>query len=504
MENLLDLLFFEDLTLGTVWTTRRRTVLESDLSAYAGLSGDFGPLHVDREHARASHFGGQVVPGALLVALAMGLGSMDVPLARTVALVGTTWRFERPVRPGDTVRCRWRLNRKRAVEEPAWGLCGFAVEMENQQSEVVASGEVVRLLERRPGTEPAPVVAGQPEAEVARTGRRRRRRRAANGDIPSQQPLVAAEVLAAQPSAEAQPFVESLPTLEATTEGGMAADQNPAHTEPAPAATGALPAAAQEQGDGGAAPARRRRRRGGRGRGGREPVGPEVLALQAVDEEAPTPGAATAAMAGAQSSQSESAGTAATAQVGGEQEAARPEPSSTTPPAALVATPAPAAAVAASRPAAATPFSQEPTELDPNRFAPLNTPSPQSPPASAPLDAAVAPANGPALRPRRLRAPRRPASTSAVSPETPAPPGTNEGSAAAGSESGGFSGTSVEPTAPVRARRPGGSHPPPSAATANAGKPAAPGVSASARHTQPADPETPVGDDRVGRGSRRD
>ncbi|MBJ7602588.1 MAG: MaoC family dehydratase N-terminal domain-containing protein [Candidatus Dormibacteraeota bacterium] len=484
MENLLDLLFFEDLTLGSVWTTRRRTVLESDLSAYAGLSGDFGPLHVDREHARASHFGGQVVPGALLVALAMGLGSMDVPLARTVALVGTTWRFERPVRPGDTVRCHWRLNRKRAVEEPAWGLCGFAVEMENQRSEVVASGEVVRLLERRPlmGTEPAPVVAGQPETEVARTGRRRRRRRSANGDTPSQQPLVAAEVLAAQPSAEAQPFVESLATLEATTEGGTAAGQIPRRTEPAPAATDAL-AAAQEQGDGGAAPARRRRRRGGRGRGGREPVGPEVLALQAVDEEAPTPGAAIAAMAGAQSSQSQSAGTAATAQVGGEQEAARPQPSSTTPPAAFAATPESAAAVATSLPPAATPFSQELTELDPNRFAPLNAPSPQSPPASGRPDAAVAPANGPAPRPRRPRGPRRAAGGSTVTPEAPAPPGSNEGSAPAGSQSGDFSGSSVEPTAPARTRRPGGSQPPPPAATANAGESAASGVGASEAHS---------------------
>jgi len=402
-----------------------------------------------------------VVPGALLVALAMGLGSMDVPLARTVALVGTTWRFERPLRPGDTVRCRWRLNRKRAVEEPAWGLCGFAVEMENQQGEVVASGEVVRLLERRPVmvTEPAPVVAGEAEAEVARTGRRRRRRRAGNGDAPSQQPLVAAEVLAAQPSAEAEPFVESLPTLEATTEDRTAAGQNSQRTEPEPAAIGAL-VAAQEQGDGGTAPARRRRRRGGRGRGGREPVGPEVLALQAVDEEAPTPGAATAGMASAQSSQTERVGTAASAPIDREQAAGRLEPSSTTSPAARAATPEPTGAVAASLPAAATPFSQEPTELDPNRFAPLNTPSPQSPPASGPPDATIAPANGPAARERRPRGPRRPAGASTGSPETSAPPGGNEGSAAAGSESGDVSGSSIPPSVPARARRPRGNRPP--------------------------------------------
>ncbi len=444
-----------------------------------------------------------MVPGALLVAIAMGLGSMDVPLARTVALVGTTWRFERPVRPGDTVRCRWRLNRKRAVEEPAWGLCGFAVEMENQRSEVVASGDVVRLLERRPvvGAEPAPVAA-PPEGEVARTGRRRRRRRAANGDSPSVQPLVAAELLAAQPSPEQQPFVESLPSLEATGEGmsvaGTAPGESPPRNESAGAATGAVAASAPEQGDGGSSPARRRRRRGGRGRGGREPVGPELLALQAVDEEAPTPGAATAAMAGAGPAVSHSARTIVpTPPFRGEQvappepagapvasvisppppEDARPGssiPSAPTPPAASGATRESAPAVTASLPAPPTPFSQEPTELDPNRFAPLNAPSAQSPAASAPAE--VAAGDEPARRPRRPRGPRRPAGGSTGGPETPGPRASSEGLAPAGAEAGHLSGSSAAPSAPTRARRPRRSRPP---SAAIAGQSAASGGGAS-------------------------
>src|SRR5579859_673054 len=61
-ELLLELHPFEDLQLGGVWTTRRRTITDADLSAYCGVSGDFNPLHIDDEYARGGHFGGRVLP----------------------------------------------------------------------------------------------------------------------------------------------------------------------------------------------------------------------------------------------------------------------------------------------------------------------------------------------------------------------------------------------------------------------------------------------------------
>src|SRR5215467_6493179 len=165
-ENVLELVHFEELPLGTEWRTRRRTITAADMAAFVGLSGDFNPLYTDAEHARAGHFGEPVVPGALVAAVTAGLGAIDVPVPATVGLVGMTWRFLRPVRPGDTISSLWRLNRKRPVENPKWGLAVWQVEVENQRGEVVAVAEVTRLVSRR-----------EQPPEAVRQGKSSRRRR---------------------------------------------------------------------------------------------------------------------------------------------------------------------------------------------------------------------------------------------------------------------------------------------------------------------------------------
>jgi acyl dehydratase len=192
-ENVLELVYFEDLPLGGEWVTRRRTVTEADLTAFVGLSGDFNPLYTDVEHARAGHYGERVLPGALIAAMATGLGSMDVPTPATVGLVGMSWSFHRAVRPGDTIRSLWRLNRKRPVENPRWGLVAWQIEVENQRSEIVASAEVVRLVGRRE----------LPVAEAARQGKSRRRRRRG--------PVEAPPVLEVTPKPTPGPLREPLP-----------------------------------------------------------------------------------------------------------------------------------------------------------------------------------------------------------------------------------------------------------------------------------------------------
>jgi acyl dehydratase len=160
----LELQRFEDLPLGSEWITRRRTVGQAEVTAFLGLSGDLNPLYADVEYARNGPFGQVVVPGALIAALAIGLGTIDGPVPATVGLVGMTWRFQRPVHVGDTIRCRWRLHRKRDVENPHWGLAVWQVEVENQHGEVVATAELARLVSRR-----------QVPTET-RSGKKRRRR----------------------------------------------------------------------------------------------------------------------------------------------------------------------------------------------------------------------------------------------------------------------------------------------------------------------------------------
>lgn len=112
-----------------------KTITETDIYLYAGISGDFNPVHVDEEYAKTTPFGTRIAHGALAGALLAPVLGMRLPGLGTVALE-VTQRFKRPVFPGDTVTCTVRVLRKisrlRAVE--------MKVEWKNQRAEMVASG----------------------------------------------------------------------------------------------------------------------------------------------------------------------------------------------------------------------------------------------------------------------------------------------------------------------------------------------------------------------------
>ncbi|MBO0708909.1 MAG: hypothetical protein J2P44_11150, partial [Candidatus Dormibacteraeota bacterium] len=151
--------------LGGEWTTRGRTLTAADVHAYMTLAGDFNPLYADVHYATRDDRTGIVVPAALVVLVALGLGAMDVPLPDTTALVGMNWRFVARVRLGDTIRAEWRLGRKRPVNEPDVGLAVWQIEIRNQDDTLVAEGDVARLISRRrPLGEEIPIA---PAAEVA-------------------------------------------------------------------------------------------------------------------------------------------------------------------------------------------------------------------------------------------------------------------------------------------------------------------------------------------------
>ena len=205
---------------------------------------------MDAPRAEQGHFGGRVAHGSLLISVALGLASIDVPQANVVALVGTTWRFLKPVKPGMTVHAIWRLARKRDVTNPRWGLAVWQVELEDQNLERVLEGEVSVLVNRR-------------EVAVSAASRSRRRRR---GKAPVAPPAPTAEANLPEPAP-------------ADTPSPTSRRRRPA--KPAPGAEIPVPVAAAEAGPPPpaepAAPSsssrRRRRRRGGGGGGGAQPAG---------------------------------------------------------------------------------------------------------------------------------------------------------------------------------------------------------------------------------------
>lgn len=81
---------------------RSRRVTRRDIERFTEISGDENPLHYDEDVARASRFGEIVVQGGITSAILNALVAHDLPGPGTVFL-HVDWRFQAPVRPGDTI-----------------------------------------------------------------------------------------------------------------------------------------------------------------------------------------------------------------------------------------------------------------------------------------------------------------------------------------------------------------------------------------------------------------
>ncbi len=98
------MLFFEDLSLGQSAETDR-TVDAGVIDAFAAVSGDTNPVHMDDAYAAASPFGERIAHGMLAAAYISAV--LGVRLPGTGAIyVSQTLRFRRPVKIGDVVTAR--------------------------------------------------------------------------------------------------------------------------------------------------------------------------------------------------------------------------------------------------------------------------------------------------------------------------------------------------------------------------------------------------------------
>jgi 3-hydroxybutyryl-CoA dehydratase len=95
---------FEELSVGQS-AELSRTVTEADLVLFAGVTGDFNPLHVDETAAARSRFGGRVAHGLLSAGLVSAVLGTRLPGPGCI-YISQTLRFTAPVRPGDTVTAR--------------------------------------------------------------------------------------------------------------------------------------------------------------------------------------------------------------------------------------------------------------------------------------------------------------------------------------------------------------------------------------------------------------
>lgn len=146
-------IYFGDLGVGHKELSPGRTVTEADIVRFAGLSGDYMPLHTDAEYAKKTIFGERIAHGLLGLIIASGLFTrtdMGLGIQNTVlALLGITWEFKGPIKIGDTVKLEVEVVNKRETEKSDRGIITLERRLINQKGEVVQRGQTPLLIKRK-------------------------------------------------------------------------------------------------------------------------------------------------------------------------------------------------------------------------------------------------------------------------------------------------------------------------------------------------------------------
>ena len=124
--------------------TFTKTISEADVAGFAGITGDFNPLHVDAEFAGRSRFGGRIAHGILTAGLISTVIGMHLPGPGGIYL-SQTLTFLKPVRIGDMITA--------AAEVLAYDATRRRLRLRttcvNQRDEIVLEGEAVVLVDSR-------------------------------------------------------------------------------------------------------------------------------------------------------------------------------------------------------------------------------------------------------------------------------------------------------------------------------------------------------------------
>lgn len=142
-------LFFDDVAVDQEWQSLGRTVTQTDIANFAGISGDFNPIHMDHEFAKTTIFGRPVAHGLLVLSIGSGLG-LNAPPMRTIAFLNLKeWHFKEPVFFGDTVRLKTKVLAKTERARGRFGVVTWQRHIINQDDKIVQHGITETLVEGR-------------------------------------------------------------------------------------------------------------------------------------------------------------------------------------------------------------------------------------------------------------------------------------------------------------------------------------------------------------------
>ena len=132
-------MFWEEWDIGAEFQTASRTITEADIVNFAGISGDYNPLHIDEEFCKQTQFGTRIAHGPLVYSIAAGLlFQLHLYDDTLIAFLGfDSLKFTLPVKIGDTVRVRVEVLEKRETSKPDRGVMKRLLQVLNQRDDLV-------------------------------------------------------------------------------------------------------------------------------------------------------------------------------------------------------------------------------------------------------------------------------------------------------------------------------------------------------------------------------
>jgi len=140
---------FDEFKVGDEFTTASRTITEADVVNFAGLSGDYNPLHTDEEFGKSTPFKGRVAHGMLSVAIATGLANqLGIFEGTTVALLSMTISYKGAAKFGDTIHLVLKVVDKKETSKGDKGIVTFDTIVYNQNDNPIVEGQWLVMLRK--------------------------------------------------------------------------------------------------------------------------------------------------------------------------------------------------------------------------------------------------------------------------------------------------------------------------------------------------------------------
>ena len=141
-------MYFEEFQPGQKVLSQGRTISESDIVSFAGLSGDYNQIHTDAVFSAATPIGQRIAHGLLCLSIASGLAMQTGVLEGTVIVFReiSEWKFIKPVFIGDTIHVELEVTETKEMRRIGGGSVTITLSVINQRAEVVMKGAWIVLV----------------------------------------------------------------------------------------------------------------------------------------------------------------------------------------------------------------------------------------------------------------------------------------------------------------------------------------------------------------------